>query len=199
MHMPLEKIMDRLGVGRILYAYETNPWFLYDEDKGVTCSAEVRMGPDSQDVEAEIQFIKDEPSEDEEGEEADTSEAGSDEDDGEEDEEGDSTLEELTPGRPLQILIMRIVPSSQDMWETEKMYVKGENYENKLAGWDEKGGNFFRACVESIQMGELPNIDDLIERNLTEGGFWGKGKRGKVGRKSPTIKPAQLLGMKRDM
>lgn len=59
----LKELMDRLGVGRELSPYETFPWSASDSGKGVTCSAEVRMNPDGDEIEAEIQMLLDEPAE----------------------------------------------------------------------------------------------------------------------------------------
>jgi hypothetical protein len=168
MRVPLNKLMEKLGVDRVLEPYETQPWFLYDEAKGITCSAEVRMGPGAADAEAEIQFLKDEANE----------------------EEGESggTVRE-------QIMRMRALPVTDKEWSPKELFVKGESYVNKLHDWEEKGCNFFRACIESIQMGVLPEIDDLIERELPDDDGMGGGRRGRIGRKSPKIKPGQLMGM----
>lgn len=64
MRTTLEDLMDKLGVGHVLAPYETCPWSIYDEESGVTCSAEVHMGPGGEDVEASIQMMIDEPPED---------------------------------------------------------------------------------------------------------------------------------------
>lgn len=61
MRVTLKDLMDRLAVGYVLGPYETFPWSHYDPEKGQTCSAEVRMGPDSDEVEAEIQLMHDTP------------------------------------------------------------------------------------------------------------------------------------------
>ena len=42
-------------------AYETCPWSVYNEEKAATCSAEVRMGCDADEIEAEIQIVYDNP------------------------------------------------------------------------------------------------------------------------------------------
>ena len=60
----VKDLMDSLGVGYILSAYETAPWSAYDDDEGLTCSAEVRMSSDADEMEAEIQFMYDEPTPD---------------------------------------------------------------------------------------------------------------------------------------
>jgi hypothetical protein len=53
--------MELLGVGYPMSPCEIYPWSYYDPDKGETCSAEVRVGFDGEDVEAEIQRVFDEP------------------------------------------------------------------------------------------------------------------------------------------
>ena len=61
MRETLDKFLQKLAVQHILAPYETQPWVHYDESRGLTCSAEVRMGSAGDDVEAEIQLLKDEP------------------------------------------------------------------------------------------------------------------------------------------
>lgn len=164
MRFELKKLMEKLGVNRVLAPYETQPWFHYDSSNGVTCSAEVRMGPGAEDLEAEIQFLKDEGS-----------------------------------GPPEQIMRMKFLPSNDTTWTARELRVKGEDYVNKIYDWEDKGCNFFRACIQAVQMGDMPNIDELIKQELGDDDDWGGGKRGKIGRKSPKIKPAQLLGLKKGM
>lgn len=170
MRIALKLLMEKLGVGRVLSPYETHPWFYYDAEKGFTCSAEVRMGPRGDDVEAEIQILKDDPEED-----------------------------DLTGGRE-QILHLRAEPVVTNEWTTKNLRVRGEDYNNRVHGWEEKGCNFFRACVEALQMGEMPDIDALLEKELGDDDSFGGGKKsGRVGRKSPKIKPGALLGMKKGL
>ncbi len=174
MRVDLKKLMENLAVDRVLMPYETQPWFLYDAERGITCSAEVRMGPASEDVEAEIQFLKDNA----------------------EDESGGSGEGQMGGGGE-QVMRMRALPGTDGLWTPKEFKVRGEDYANKVGDWEEKSCNFFRACIQSIQMGDLPNIEELIKQELDDDDFWGGGKRGKIGRKSPKIKPQQLLGMKR--
>ena len=65
MRVPLKELLDKLGVGYILSAYETCPWSAYDEEQGITCSAEVRMNNDGDEIEAEMQIMRDNPTGDE--------------------------------------------------------------------------------------------------------------------------------------
>lgn len=165
MRFELKKLMEKLGVNRVLSAYETQPWFHYDTARAITCSAEVRMGPSNEDIEAEIQFLHDNPP------------------------EGTPSTE--------QIMRMKIMPGGDNLWMPTELIVNAESYVNKIYDWEEKGCNFFRACIQALQMGDLPNIDELIKQELGDDDDWGGGKRGKIGRKAPKIKPAQLLGMKK--
>lgn len=63
MREPLKILLDKLGVGDILSAYETCPWSVYDEEQELTCSAEVRMNNDGDEIEAEMQLLRENPKE----------------------------------------------------------------------------------------------------------------------------------------
>jgi hypothetical protein len=172
MRVSYKELMDNLAVGYILSAYETKPWFVYDAERGISCSAEVRIGPGVEDVEAEIQFLHDEK-------------------------DGRYT-DERDYGGPQQIMLMRCFPTKDQIWSPVLLIVKGESYVNKIFDWEGKGCNFFCACIQAIQMGEIPDIDALIEQELEEDSRWGgRGKKGKIGKKAPSINAANLLGMKR--
>lgn len=166
MHLKFKDFLEKLGIHRVMSAYETQPWYHYEEDQGITCSAEVRIGPDCKTLQAEVQFVYDEP------------------------EEGQPEQE--------QIMIMGAQVVSGELWAPQSLFVKGEDYVNKFGGWDKKACNFFTACVQAIQMGELPDIDKLLKDELSDDDEGG-GRRGRIGRKSPKANPAALLGMKKGM
>lgn len=181
----------------MLHPYETQPWMMYDEEQGITCSAEVRIGPGAQDLEAEIQFLYDDAEDtgDEEEEEG--------EGDGGEPEnpylvkkQDDSPKPKtvIKDGRE-QVLIMHVIPVIEENWEMKKLTVKTNDYVNAFFEWDEMGCELFRMAIESILRDELPDIEDLLEKTLNKSDYWGGGRRGRVGRKSPKVKPGQLLGM----
>lgn len=183
MREKLEKLLELLAVNYVLSPYETMPWSHYDETKGITCSAEVRMGPDYEDVEAEIQFFYDDK-EDEEGSDGTGENAG-------------PAKSPIIGGRQ-QILWMRGTPVTDDLWAPKILRVQGKSYVNEFHGWEDKGCEFFRNCVQALQMGEIPDIDEMVESTMRDDSWGGgRGKRGRVGKKSPKIKPAQLLGMKK--
>lgn len=61
MRVTLKDLLGRLGVNYILDSYGNHPWSFSDPVGGMTCMAEVRMGPDCADLESEIFIINDIP------------------------------------------------------------------------------------------------------------------------------------------
>lgn len=173
MREPLDKILQKLSVQQMLAPYETQPWFHYDEERGLTCSAEVRMGAGGQDIEAEIQLLKD------------------DEDEG----DGEAGDNGFINGRA-QILWMRIEPAGDNKWSPKNLRIKGKSYVNEIHDWEGKGCQFFRSTVEAMLMGEIPDFDEL-ETGSMQDDVKGRGSSGRVGRKSPKANPAALMGMKK--
>lgn len=175
MRIPYKDLMEKLGVGHILSPYETRPWFHYEAEQGITCSAEVRVGPGAEDLEAEIQYLYD--------------------DHDEEDEDGAAGV--LGFGRPEQILLMRFMPSRDGLWAGTHMFLRGEIYHTKIGDWDKRGCEFFILFIGALQMGELPDVDELIEQHLTDGSSRGGGRRGRVSKKGFKVaqKPPKMGGM----
>lgn len=158
----LKELMDRLGVGYELSPYETFP--VSAMSGNTTCSAEVRMNPDGNEIEAEIQIL----------------------------------LEEPEPGKkPVdQVLWMKATPHIQSKWSVMQLRIKGENWVGKVYNWEEKCCNFFRAVTSELTLGNLPDIDALLEREMKEKERFGDQRGGGSG-KSPKIRPGQLLDMKK--
>lgn len=127
------------------------------------------MGSDGRDIEAEVQLLSDEES-----------------DDG----EGDGS------GRQ-QMLWLRAEPVVDNKWEIKGLRVKGESYVNKFHGWEEKGCRFFCSCVESIRMEEIPDFEALVSSVMVDDAGKGGGSSGRIGRKSPNINQSAVLGMKK--
>jgi len=61
LNVTLDELCSKMGVGYTLGPYQTHPWSAYQADKGVTCSAEVRMGTSGDEIEAEAQMMYDTP------------------------------------------------------------------------------------------------------------------------------------------
>lgn len=162
MKLSMRELMDRLGVGRNLSPYETQPWVHVAAEEGITASAEVRMNGDGDEIEAELQFLYENPE----------------------------------TGKPpvQQIVWMKIKPQLrlQGLWATTDLWVKKENYANKVYGWEEKACNFFRSCVRELKAERLPDIEMLISREFAAREVFGGGA-GEGSNKSPQIKSNQLL------
>lgn len=162
MQAKLPEFLQKLGVNYSLGPYETCPWSSSDSATGKTCSAEVRMNPDGDEVEAEIQIFYDNPA------------------------PGQNSIE--------QILWLRAKPHINS-WLVDMLRIRRADWNNKIYGWEEKCCNFFRACVTEIEQGKIPDIDALLEREMSEKERFGGTKGGGAG-KAPKIRPQQLLNMK---
>lgn len=91
-----------------------------------------------------------------------------------------------------QILWLKAAPVALDKWSLTDLYIRRENYDNKVYNWEEKGCNFFRACVREIKAGRLPDVDLLISRELSSGSVWGD-KTGETSNRQPKIRTEKLL------
>lgn len=164
MRLTFRDLMTQLGVPHELSPYEAYPFNVYDGAKGLTCSAEVRMGTSTDEVEAEVQLMYDTPPE----------------------------------GKPpmQQIIWFRIKPLSGNDWETREARLRGEPVDNNLYNWQEKCCKFYGALAASLKIDQIPDIDDLIEEIFfSKERFYDQ--YGGGGGKSPKIKPAALLGIKK--
>lgn len=65
MRTSLKELLDKLGVGYILNAYDSCPWSAYDDEQGLSCNAEVRMDANNEELEAELLLMRDNPQGDE--------------------------------------------------------------------------------------------------------------------------------------
>lgn len=63
MRVTIKELMEKLGLSYVPGPYETVPSSSYNATRGVTCSAEIRMGMDSEEVDCEIQLLYDTPPE----------------------------------------------------------------------------------------------------------------------------------------
>lgn len=163
MRTQLKELLDKLGVGYVLSAYETCPWSAYDDENGITCSAEVRMNNDGDEIEAEMQFMRENPTGDE---------------------------------KPIeQVYWLLARPATADQWDVKDIKIRGEGDTEGLYGWTEKAVSFFNACVQELKMGKIPDIDEILAREMKSNERYGGGAQG-GGSKAPKIKPQALMGMK---
>lgn len=94
-----------------------------------------------------------------------------------------------------QVVYIKCKPNNQSFWNVTDLWVRRENWQNKVYNWEEKCCNFFRACVAELARGVVPDIDTLLEREMSDKERFG-GSRGGGGGKSPKIRPEQIMKMK---
>ena len=155
-------LMTKLGVGRPLHVYETQPWMMTDEDKGITCEGEVRCNHDKTEIEAELQFIHDVP------------------------------LEGKPPVEQICLIRCEQRPSMNDDYTVVSTIIRGEEWQGKFYDWEGKSCNFFRACIREIKANKIPDIDEILKKEMKEDGRYG-GKQGDGSNKAPKINASQLL------
>ncbi len=96
---------------------------------------------------------------------------------------------------PLDIVFRLDCKPSSGLWEAYRLTVRGTDKTNSFHDWEKKAGNFFLACVQELKMDRMPDIEELLAKELDESDGDGTNMRG-GGSKSPKIKPQALLGMK---
>ncbi len=94
-----------------------------------------------------------------------------------------------------QIVWIYCKPVAQGKWSPTVFRLKGKDESIELYDWELKCCNFFRACVQDIKMGIIPDIDEIAERELGGDERFRDARRG-GGSKAPKIKPQALLGLK---
>jgi len=166
MRVTFKDLMDSLSVGYEMSAYETCPWSAYDDEKGLSCSAEVRMNNDADEIEAEIQFVREEP-------------------------QGDEKPVE-------QVFWLLSRPAVKGKWDVIEIKIRDESLKNSAYDWEGKGCNVFRACVQELIMGNIPDFDEILAREMKSTEKYGGSTTG-GSNKAPKIKPQQLMGMKGGM
>ena len=162
MKVNYKDLMSKLGVGRELHVYETQPWLVYNDEKGITVEAEVRCNHDQSEVEAEIQFMYETPP------------------------KGKLPVE--------QICMIKVEQQKRlsNEYTVVEIIIRGESWKNKFYDWETKSCNFFRACVRDIKGGIIPDIDDILSKEMKESGRYGT-NQGDGSNKSPKINTSNLL------
>jgi hypothetical protein len=168
MRVTLPELMEKLGVPHVLSAYETWPYAAMDAVNGKTCSAEVRMNPDGDEIEAEIQLVED-----------DDDEIGS----------ADSAGVQ-------QIFWLIAAPFKEDKWAVKALKIRNQDWVGKIYAWEEKCCNLFRAVTAELSKGLMPDFDEIVEKEMKQKERFGDSRGGGAG-KSPIIRPGQLLDIKK--
>lgn len=136
MRMTFGDVMESLGIPQLLNPYETYPFNVYDPVQGLTCSAEVRMGMDDSEVEAEIQLMYDNPP------------------------AGSPSMQQIiwfkiTPQT-----------AARDDWSTREARLKNETIDPEMYNWEEKCCRFFGAVVRFLKLDQVPDIEALIDEEF---------------------------------
>ena len=162
MKVDYKDLMTKLGVGRPMSTYDTQPWLTYDAVKNITCEAEVRTNHDLSQIECEIQLMPDTPM------------------------AGKPPVDQIC-----HIHIEKLV-RLDNLYTVTSCIIRGEEWKGKLYDWETKSCNFFRACVRDIKADKIPDIDDILSKEMKDSGVHGR-SRGDGSNKSPKINASQLM------
>ncbi len=91
-----------------------------------------------------------------------------------------------------QICVIRARPDRDDEWYVAAMTIRGEPVGDEIYNWQEKGCNFFNAVIQELQMDKIPDIDELLDREMHSRERMGDQRQGGGG-KAPKIKTEQVM------
>jgi hypothetical protein len=95
-----------------------------------------------------------------------------------------------------QVCQLRAEPLVEEKWTVTEFKIQGEDIDERIYNWEEKSCNFFAAVVQCLNLDELPDIEKLIELELSnERGADQRGGGG--GRSQKMRKASQVLGVKK--
>ena len=146
MKVNYSELMKKLGVGRDLNVYESQPWLTYDSTANLTCEAEVRCNSDKTEIEAEIQFMPDTPM------------------------DGQLPVEQICFIRCEQY--KRIGGE----YTVTSCIIRGKEWAGEFYDWEGQACSFFRACVAEIRKDKVPDIDKIIEREMKDKSRYKRGE-----------------------
>lgn len=136
-------LMKKLGVGRDLNVYETQPWLTYDAEQNLTCEAEVRCNHDKTEIEAEIQFMPDTP------------------------------MDNKPPIEQICVIRAEQYKRLNGEYTVTSCVIRGEEWKGKFYDWETKSCNFFRACVTEIRKDKIPDIDKILSKEMKDTSMYG--------------------------
>ncbi len=88
-----------------------------------------------------------------------------------------------------QVFKAKAVPKSKGNWSFDVLDIKGECHKDKVPDWEKNTCDFFRACCQALQRGEIPDIDELLDEEFfkSKGRFGGR-RGGRGGGRSVNMK-----------
>lgn len=95
-----------------------------------------------------------------------------------------------------QVFYIKAVPvSGSENWTVKTLLLQGKPLEEDIYNWEEKSCRFFKAVIEELQGGAIPDIEDLIDMIFhTNERFYDQ--YGGGGGKSPKVKGDLSGGIK---
>lgn len=93
-----------------------------------------------------------------------------------------------------EIMKLQVRLRTDKQWIGHDLRAKGQSYKGKIYNWEEKGCNLFRAITIALTRNEIPDFDELIERELHNNERFAD-QFSSGSNKSPIIKADQLLDM----
>jgi len=146
MKVNYSELMKKLGVGRDLNVYETQPWLTYDSEQNLTCEAEVRCNQDKCEIEAECQFMPDTP------------------------------MDGKPPVEQICLIRVEKQKKMNGDYTVVSCVIRGEEWKSKFYDWETKSCNFFRAIVTEIRKDKIPDIDAILKKEMKDSSFHGRGE-----------------------
>jgi len=136
MKLNYSELMKKLGVGRDLNVYETQPWLTYDEASNITCEAEVRCNHDKTEIEAECQFMPDTP------------------------------MDGKPPVEQVCLIRAHKYKQKTNEYTVISCVIKGKEWKGEFYDWETKSCNFFRALVTAIRNDKIPDVDKILAKEM---------------------------------
>jgi hypothetical protein len=146
MKVNYSELMKKLGVGRDLNVYETQPWLTYDEVTNMTCEAEVRCNHDKTLIEAEMQFMPDTP------------------------------IAGKPPVEQICIIRCEKYKREANEYALTSCVIRDKEWAGEFYDWETQACAFFRACVTEIRKDNIPDIDKILEREMKDKSRYNSGQ-----------------------
>ncbi|MGE4314175.1 MAG: hypothetical protein AB7E85_07890 [Pseudobdellovibrionaceae bacterium] len=95
-----------------------------------------------------------------------------------------------------QLMWFRAATQKDGLWDITHLKIRNEDKMGAIYGAEEKACQLFKACVQKMVQGEMPDFDTLMEEIFKEDERFAGRRSGGAG-KAPKIRPQQLLDMKK--
>ena len=96
-----------------------------------------------------------------------------------------------------QLLWLKAFPHQHNAWDIEALRIHGEDKIGSVYNWEEKGCNVIRRVSETLAQDEIPDFDSIVDEEMNKRERFADQIGG--GSKSPKIKGAELLNMRKGM